>query len=172
MVLDAPLASAALSRYGPRRTAITGQILLVVGIAGLSRIETTNVWAVTGATFAVLGAGFATVVVTATGTAVGDAPPGYSGDVGGLKQTAMHIGPTSGVAIAADMILLRSSAVGSPVTGAPPVMSAPALGSTLLVLAGLAALGLLPASLLPAKSARPVRRATTAPADHDVHAAR
>jgi energy-converting hydrogenase Eha subunit B len=40
------------------------------------------------AALAVIGAGFAAAMVTATGTVVRDAPPGYAGVVGGLKQTA------------------------------------------------------------------------------------
>jgi MFS family permease len=93
----------------------------------------------------VLGAGFATVMVTATGTVVGDAPPEYAGAVGGLKQTAVNVGPTLGIAIAAGVTGM--SAVDSPAS-----TSAPATGSALLVLAGCAALGLLPASLLPRRA--------------------
>lgn len=123
-VAGAPLAAMALRRYGPRRTALTGTGLVVLGVGGL------GAWsgpAVTAA-FAVLGAGFAAVMVTATGTVVGDAPPGYAGVVGGLKQTAMNVGPTLGIAVAAG-------------AGASP--------TALYALAALAALGLLPASLLP-----------------------
>lgn len=131
MVLGAPVATAALRRYGPRRTALTGSLLVVLGIAGLSRLDGAATAAGLGTAFAVLGAGFTTVMVTATGTVVGDAPPGYAGVVGGLKQTAMNVGPTLGIAVAAGMPLLTSA------------------GPTLLLLCGCAALGLLPASLLP-----------------------
>ncbi|MEU7860546.1 MFS transporter [Nonomuraea sp. NPDC049141] len=135
MVAGAPVAAAALRRYGPRRTAIAGTVLLVLGIAALSRLGPGGVSVATGVSFAVLGAGFATVMVTATGTVVGDAPPGYAGVVGGLKQTAMNIGPTLGIAVATSVMLISSPA--------------PAMGPALLVLAALAALALLPASLLP-----------------------
>lgn len=153
MVLGAPVAGAALRRYGPRRTAIAGTVLVVLGIVGLSRLGSASTWTVTGASFAVLGAGFATVMVTATGTVVGDAPPEYAGVVGGLKQTAMNIGPTFGIAVAAGMMPLAVT------------------GPTLLVLAGLASLALLPASLLPARPAHGLRDDTTAPAGHDIHIA-
>jgi hypothetical protein len=76
-------------------------------------------------------------MVTATGTVVGDAPPGYAGVVGGLKQTAMNIGPTLGIAVA-------TGAAGSAVS---------TMGPALLVLAALAALGLLPASQMPRRPA-------------------
>jgi MFS family permease len=157
MILGAPVAGAALRRYGPRHTAITGTALVILGIAGLSTSGAAGTWVLTGATFAVLGAGFATVMVTATGTVVGDAPPGYAGVVGGLKQTAMNIGPALGIALAAGT--MPSSAGGT-----APAMSAAATGPTLLVLAGLAALALLPASLLP--SVGPRRQAGQAPSAH------
>ncbi|MFD0209543.1 MFS transporter [Streptomyces hirsutus] len=159
MVLGSPAAGAALRRYGARRTAIAGTVLVVVGIAGLSRLGPASTWMVMASAFAAIGAGFATVMVTATGTVVGDAPPGYAGAVGGLKQTAMNIGPTLGIAVAA------GSAVST-------------MSSTLPVLAVLAALGLLPASRLPrcpahqggddTTAARPVQAATpqAAPARH------
>lgn len=115
MVVGSPVASGALRRFGARRTALGGTGLVVLGIAGLA----------SGWGFTVLGAGFAAVMVTATGTVVGDAPAGYAGVVGGLKQTAMNLGPAFGIAVAAG-------------TGA----SAP-------VLVALAGVGLLPASLLP-----------------------
>lgn len=159
MVLGAPAAGAALRRYGPRRTAVAGTLLVTLGIAGLSRLDTTSTWMVTGAVFAVLGAGFATVMVTATGTVVGDAPPGYAGVVGGLKQTAMNIGPTLGIAVAAGMMRTNPSSV------EPLTTSAAAMGPASLALAGLAALGFVPAFLLPLGPARRKKRETTAPAD-------
>ncbi|WP_371749931.1 MFS transporter [Streptomyces sp. NBC_01283] len=146
MVLGSPAAVTALRRYGARRTATAGTVLVVVGIAGLSRLGPASTWMAMAAVFAAIGAGFATVMVTATGTVVGDAPPGYAGVVGGLKQTAMNIGPTFGIAIAA-------SATGSAVT---------TMSSTLLILASLAALGLLPASRLPRRSAHQEGDDTTA----------
>ncbi|MCA6091199.1 MFS transporter [Streptomyces sp. SCA3-4] len=143
MVLGAPVAAAALRRFGPRPTALGGTGLMVAGIASLSRLGPGSTPAVTGVAFAVLGAGFAAVMVTATGTVVGEAPAGYAGVVGGLKQTAMNVGPTLGIAVAAGLMLLTPDGPApAPATGATPA-------TTLLVLAGLAALGLLPASLLP-----------------------
>jgi EmrB/QacA subfamily drug resistance transporter len=144
MVLGAPVASLLLRRYGPRRTAAAGSVLVVLGVLGMSRLAATGTGTgvVGGAVFAVLGAGFAVVMVTATGTVVGDAPPEYAGVVGGLKQTAMNVGPTLGIAVAASIRLAdRVSAV----------MSARAAGPALAVLAGLAALGLAPAVLLPTR---------------------
>ncbi|WP_405982351.1 MFS transporter [Streptomyces sp. NBC_00158] len=129
MVAGAPVAAAALRRYGPRRTALAGTALVVLGITGLGGGG--------GAAFGVLGAGFAAVMVTATGTVVGDAPAGYAGVVGGLKQTAMNVGPSLGIAVAAG--------AGAGATGAG------AAGRPLAALAALAALGLAAAWLLPGR---------------------
>ncbi|KPI06793.1 major facilitator superfamily MFS_1 [Actinobacteria bacterium OV450] len=134
MVAGAPAAGVALRRYGPRRTALTGAGLVVLGIGALGAW-----WSGPGvmAAFALLGAGFAAVMVTATASVVGDAPAGYAGVVGGLKQTAMNVGPTLGIAVAAG---------GAAGAGASP--------AALFALAGLAAVGLVPASLLPSGARR------------------
>lgn len=83
-----------------------------------------------------------------TGTVVGDAPPGYAGVVGGLKQTAMNVGPALGIAVAAGLMPLTPSAVTDPGHGLLPVTDL-APGRALPAVAVLAALGLIPASLLP-----------------------
>ncbi|GAA2879672.1 MFS transporter [Streptomyces mexicanus] len=134
MVLGAPLAGAALGRWGPRPTAVTGTLLVVLGIAGLAQAARAGAPGPTGAVFAVIGAGFAAVMVTATGTVVGDAPPEYAGAVGGLKQTATNIGPTLGIAVATSAGAAASTR------------------TTLLLLATVAVLGLLPAALLPRRT--------------------
>nr|WSW71273.1 MFS transporter [Streptomyces sp. NBC_00995] len=149
MVLGAPVAHRVLRRYGSRCAAVAGQVLVVLAVVGLSGLGPADPWPVWSGAFAVLGAGFAVVMVTATGTVVGETPPGYAGVVGGLKQTAMNVGPTLGIAVAAGMMPQQRSARLLPEAGLPT--SAPVMGTALLVLAGLAALGLLPASLLPSR---------------------
>lgn len=125
MVAGAPVAGLALRRFGARRTALVGTGLAVAGIAGLGSASPVA--------FGMLGAGFTTVMVTATGSVVGEAPAGYAGVVGGLKQTAMNVGPALGIAVAAS-------------TGAH--------GSSLVAPAALTAVGLVAASTLPG-GARP-----------------
>ncbi|MFF4319098.1 MFS transporter [Streptomyces sp. NPDC001568] len=135
MVAGAPVAGLALRRLGPRRTALAGTALVVTGIAALGSGGPVA--------FGVLGAGFTAVMVTATASVVGDAPPGYAGVVGGLKQTAMNVGPALGIAVAA----------GAGAGAAGPVPAATdAAGRTLAVLAALAATGLPAAALLPGRS--------------------
>lgn len=55
MVLGAPAAHAMLRRYGARRAAITGQVLVVLAIVGLSALGPAGPWMMWSATFAVLG---------------------------------------------------------------------------------------------------------------------
>ncbi|MFE7673683.1 MFS transporter [Streptomyces albidoflavus] len=131
MVLGSPLAGAALGRWGPRPTALTGTLLVALGTAGLAESALRGAAGLTGVAFALIGAGFAAVMVTATGTVVGDAPPAHAGTVGGLKQTATNIGPTLGIALATS------------------THGAAMAGNTLLLLAGVTAVGLIPALLLP-----------------------
>ncbi|WP_433470024.1 MFS transporter [Spirillospora sp. CA-128828] len=152
-VLGAPPAGVLLRRYRARRTAGTGSVLVTLGILGLSCLALTRtapgVWGVSGVCFAVLGAGFTAVMVTATGTIVGDAPAGYAGVVGGLKQTAMNIGPTLGIAIAATLMQAKGFLAADPAS--PRTASAQAAEAALLALGAVAALGLLPALLLPTR---------------------
>ncbi|MFF0742881.1 MFS transporter [Streptomyces sp. NPDC004111] len=147
MVVGAPVAGVAVRRFGPRATALAGTVLVSLGIAGLTGLGPGTPWVFPGVTFAVLGAGFATVMVTATGTVVGDAPAGYAGVVGGLKQTAMNIGPALGIALAA-------GTAGVPAAAVAAAPSGPSVGAAFLLLAGCAALAVLPALLLPARPGR------------------
>ncbi|MGW4381122.1 MFS transporter [Kitasatospora sp. NPDC004531] len=141
MVLGAPAAVRALRRHGPRWTATAGTLLLVTGVVVLAGPGGGgSVPVVTAVAAALLGTGFAVVMVTATGSVVGDAPPGHAGTVGGLKQTAMNVGPTLGIATA---------------SGVGPHGALPAL-------AALAALGLLPALALPGLRHAPHREAAVA----------
>jgi MFS family permease len=144
MVVGAPVAGVSVRRFGARRTALAGTVLVAVGVAGLSRLGPGTGVVALGCVFGLLGAGFAAVMVTGTGTVVGEAPPGYAGVTGGLKQTAMNIGPTLGIAVAAG----NATA-----------------GRAFLPLALLAAAGLVPAALLP-----PRRAAGTTPTRPDVDA--
>ncbi|MFJ6612359.1 MFS transporter [Streptomyces sp. NPDC091289] len=141
MIVGAPLAGRVLRVLGARSTALGGTLLVVLGIVGLAGTDRGTGPVAMGAAFALLGAGYATVMVTATGTVVGDAPPGYAGVVGGLKQTAVNIGPVLGIAVAAGLL---------PAAGDGRVEQwEGAMGTALLVLAATAALALVPAALLP-----------------------
>ncbi|MEU8461065.1 MFS transporter [Streptomyces sp. NPDC029003] len=143
MVAGAPPASRAVRRYGARGTALAGTGLVVAGIAALGSGGPVA--------FGMLGAGFAAVMVTATGTVVGDAPPGYAGVVGGLKQTAMNVGPALGIALAASAGA-GTAAFGTAAFGTAAAAGAGTAGAALPPLALLAAAGLLPAGLLPGRA--------------------
>ncbi|ARF56815.1 MFS transporter [Streptomyces gilvosporeus] len=148
MVLSAPASAVLQRRHGPRRTTAAAMALLAVGIlllalAALSlpgRSWTTP--ALSGG-FLLLGAGFGTVMVTATAVIVRHAPVADAGVAGGLQQTAMNTGPALGVATATMLLTLTGHTTAVP------------MGTTLLALAALPALAVLLTTRLPARSNSP-----------------
>ncbi|MFJ9630194.1 MFS transporter [Streptomyces sp. NPDC101175] len=131
MVLAAPVCPWLLRRAGARRTAAAATVAVALGVALLSGASGTV--AVCGG-FALLGAGFGTVTVAATQVVVRAAAVESAGVAGGLKQTAVNIGPVLG--IAAGSALLTASG--------------PA--AALRVLAAVALTGALAARALPART--------------------
>jgi MFS family permease len=95
MALAAPATAVVLRRVGARRTA--GVAMTVVALAVLVLSRASGTVAVCGG-FALLGAGFGTVMVAATQVVVREAAVESAGVAGGLKQTAANVGPTLGVA--------------------------------------------------------------------------
>ncbi|MFJ5303695.1 MFS transporter [Streptomyces sp. NPDC088350] len=95
MVLAAPGCAVVLRRVGARRTAGVAMVVVASGVLVLSRASGTV--AVCGG-FALLGAGFGTVMVAATQVVVREAAVEAAGVAGGLKQTVVNVGPTLGVA--------------------------------------------------------------------------
>ncbi|MGW3284226.1 MFS transporter [Streptomyces sp. NPDC001002] len=129
MILAAPGCALLLRRVGTRRTTVAAMVVLAAGILLLSRA--TGTLAICTA-FALLGAGFGTVMVAITHVVVRQAPVKSAGVAGGLKQTAMNIGPTLGVAVATTLTGLGGG-----------------LGPALLVLTGVAGAGVVAALALP-----------------------
>lgn len=117
MVLGAPVAALLMRRQGPRRTTVAGMVLVAAGVLLMSRLGRDSGAEAIGGCFLVLGAGFATVMVTATTVVVRDASVDTAGVAGGLQQTAMNIGPALGVAAATT---LMSVAGPGAATGRPP----------------------------------------------------
>ncbi|MDN0198500.1 MFS transporter [Streptomyces sp. S.PNR 29] len=103
MVLAAPCCAVLLRRAGARRTTVAAMAVLALGILVLSRASATP--ALCGG-FALIGAGFGTVMVAATHVVVRQAPVASAGVAGGLQQTAMNVGPTLGVAAATTLMAL------------------------------------------------------------------
>ncbi|MBT2416574.1 MFS transporter [Streptomyces sp. ISL-22] len=97
MVLAAPGCAVLLRRAGARRTTVAAMTVLALGILLLSRASATVPLC---AAFALVGAGFGTVMVAATHVVVREATVESAGAAGGLQQTAMNIGPVLGVAVA------------------------------------------------------------------------
>jgi predicted MFS family arabinose efflux permease len=101
MILSAPGCAVLLRRAGARRTTATAMAVLAAGILVLVRASGTLAFC-TG--FALLGAGFGTVMVAATHVVVRQAAVGSAGVAGGLQQTAMNVGPALGVAAATTLM--------------------------------------------------------------------
>ncbi|MEV5772288.1 MFS transporter [Streptomyces antimycoticus] len=158
MVLGAPVAALLMRRQGPRRTTVAGMVLVAAGVLLMSRLGRDSGAEAIGGCFLVLGAGFATVMVTATTVVVRDASVDTAGVAGGLQQTAMNIGPALGVAAATT---LMSVAGPGAATGRPPGdgpgwatdVFLSAMGPALTVLAAVAAAGALLATRLPGRAA-------------------
>ncbi|MEX0169993.1 MFS transporter [Streptomyces sp. LMG1-1-1.1] len=147
MVLGAPLCPPLQRRFGPRRTATAGAALLTLGVLLLARLDATSGAAAVGGASALLGAGFVTLMITATSVVVHRAPEAHAGVAGGLQQTAMNIGPAFGVALATLLLAL-----------VPQGGFVPDRGIALPALAAVAALALLAALALPGTTNRPLRR--------------
>ncbi|MEU2720391.1 MFS transporter [Streptomyces smyrnaeus] len=143
MVAGAPLCAVLLRRYGLRRVAQGGVVVLAAGVGLLSRTDADTGAGAVGVAFFALGAGFAAVMVTATSVVVRRAPAKHAGVAGGLKQTVMNLGPASGVAVATTLM-----SAWTPVGRSADAAFVAAAGPTLTALALAAGAGLLPAARL------------------------
>ncbi|MEW2297384.1 MFS transporter [Streptomyces sp. NPDC006743] len=128
MVLAAPVAPLLVRRAGARRTTATAMAVLAVGVLVLA--GATGAVALCGG-FALLGAGFGTVMVTATQVVVREAAVAFAGVAGGLQQTAMNVGPALGVAAATALRGLGGGA-GLPLAALACVAAAGALAARAL----------------------------------------
>ncbi|MGI5459505.1 MFS transporter [Streptomyces sp. CA-249302] len=133
VVAAAPGSAVLLRRAGARRTTVVAMTVLAAGVLVLVRAEGSPTLC---AGFALLGAGYGTVMVAATHVVVRQAPVESAGVAGGLQQTAMNVGPVLGVAVATTLMGLGHG-------HALP----------LLVLAGVAGAGALVGRRLPKRSA-------------------
>ncbi|MGW3140053.1 MFS transporter [Streptomyces sp. NPDC001139] len=133
MILAAPCCAVLLRRFGARRTTVAAMAVLAAGIVVLDRATDTRAFC---AGFGLLGAGFGTVMVAVTHVVVREAAVESAGVAGGLKQTAMNVGPVLGVAVATTLtgphadgarlpliVLAFVAAVGAVVAGSLPERS-------------------------------------------------
>ncbi|MFB7509571.1 MFS transporter [Streptomyces broussonetiae] len=101
MVVSAALCPVLLRRFGARGTTAVAATVLALGVLVLSRAGSVPVF---GCGFALLGAGFGTVMVAATHAIVSAAEPAVAGVAGGLQQTVLNVGPALGVAGASALL--------------------------------------------------------------------
>ncbi|MCA2230133.1 MFS transporter [Nonomuraea aurantiaca] len=157
MVVGAPVAAVLLRRQGPRRTALAAMALVSSGMLLLADVDRSAASPAMMGAFLMLGAGFGTVMVTATAVVVQQASADDSGVAGGLKQTIMNIGPALGIALATTSITLIAPGLATGQGGDggwrwTAAAFSGAMGPTLLLLAGVAALGVPAAVKLPSRA--------------------
>lgn len=109
LVAAAPTSAVLLRRAGARATVAAAMVVLAAGLLVLAGASAPVALC---AGFALVGAGFGTVMVAATHVVVRQAPAESAGVAGGLQQTAMNVGPVLGVASAT--VLLDLGATRSP----------------------------------------------------------
>ncbi|MFD9390903.1 MFS transporter [Streptomyces sp. NPDC060000] len=109
LVAAAPASAVLLRRSGARVTVAGAMTVLAAGLLALSGASGPVALC---AGFALVGAGFGTVMVAATHVVVRQAPAESAGVAGGLQQTAMNVGPLLGVASAT--VLMGLGAARSP----------------------------------------------------------
>ncbi|QJT07255.1 MFS transporter [Streptomyces asoensis] len=109
LVAAAPTSAVLLRRSGARATVAGAMVVLAAGLLVLARASAPVALC---AGFALVGAGFGTVMVAATHVVVRQAPAESAGVAGGLQQTAMNVGPVLGVATAT--VLMGLGATRSP----------------------------------------------------------
>ncbi|MFI1710958.1 MFS transporter [Streptomyces griseoruber] len=97
LIAAAPVSALLLRRAGARAAVTGATAVLGAGLLVLARAPGEVTFA---AGFALVGAGFGTVMVAATHVVVRQAPAEAAGVAGGLQQTAMNVGPVLGVASA------------------------------------------------------------------------
>jgi hypothetical protein len=85
---------------------------------------------------------------------VGDAPAGNAGAVGGLKQTAMNLGPTFGIAVASSLVGSIGGAGGTGGAAGPVGAGAAGAGAAVVVLTAITVVAVIPAALLPTGGSR------------------
>ncbi|MBB3724928.1 MFS transporter [Nonomuraea dietziae] len=160
MVVAAPVTAVLLRRQGPRRTALTALALVSSGMVLLAGADRSAASPAMAGAFLLLGAGFGTVMVTATAVVVQQASTDDVGVSGGLKQTIVNIGPALGIALATTSItLIAPGLAGDGASRWTAAAFGGAMGPTLLLLAGVAALGVPAALRLPSRAAAdPVSR--------------
>ncbi|WP_460071005.1 MFS transporter [Streptomyces sp. YKOK-I1] len=97
LIAAAPVSAVLLRRVGARAAVTGATAVLGTGLLVLARAPGETAFA---AGFALVGAGFGTVMVAATHVVVRQAPAEAAGVAGGLQQTAMNVGPVLGIASA------------------------------------------------------------------------
>lgn len=110
-MVASPLGGAVAGRLGARWTLVVGMLLNALAQFGMSRLSADSPYSHLWPWFAVLGLGFAFVVVAGTQAIISNAPVELAGTAGGLQQTGAQLGGVLGITVLGTIMTARVSDV-------------------------------------------------------------
>ncbi|GLZ29245.1 MFS transporter [Lentzea sp. NBRC 105346] len=111
MIVGAPLVALWMNRVGTRIPVVCGMLATSAATFGMAQLDARSSVLQIGLCFLVLGFGFSPVMIGATKSIIGNAPPEYAGVAGGLQQTAMQVGASLGTSALGAIVGSRVDAV-------------------------------------------------------------
>ncbi|GAA4532071.1 MFS transporter [Amycolatopsis samaneae] len=111
VVLSAPLGGALTARFGPRRPAIWGFVLVAVGMLGFTLLDVDTGWTDALPASLVLGLGTGVALIASTQVIVAGAPLALTGLASALQQVATQLGGVAGIVVLGAVMSWRAKAV-------------------------------------------------------------
>jgi MFS family permease len=142
MAVVAPISGTLSDRIGSRAPAVTGMVILAVGLAFLGSVVSRGSLTVIAAGLAVIGLGVGTFVSPNNNALMGAAPRHRQGIAAGVLATARNVGMVLGVGLAGAVfttVVARSSSAGDDLVAG--------VRASLFTAVGIAVLGTLAAAL-------------------------
>ena len=99
MVLTAPRSAAVVVRFGPRRTATTGLLILATGLFGMTLLTPTTPYVAIAVILVTTGLGTGLVMPPATGQIMSALPIDKAGVGSAVNDTVREVGGATGVAV-------------------------------------------------------------------------
>jgi MFS family permease len=142
MAVVAPISGTLSDRIGSRAPAVTGMVILAVGLAFLGSVVSRGSLAVIAAGLAVIGLGVGTFVSPNNNALMGAAPRNRQGIAAGVLATARNVGMVLGVGLAGAVF---TTVAGRSSPGADALVAG--VRASLLTAVGVAVLGTIAAAL-------------------------
>ncbi|MFE0024997.1 MFS transporter [Amycolatopsis sp. NPDC059021] len=111
VVLSAPLGGALAARFGPRRPAIWGFVLVSVGMLGFTLLDVDTGWTDALPASLVLGLGTGIALIASTQVIIGGSPVAMSGLASALQQVATQLGGVAGIVVLGVVMSWRAKEV-------------------------------------------------------------